>query len=36
VGVFITAGTIGVIDEYVMRLLPAEIDPAIPGGFIAH
>jgi hypothetical protein len=36
VGVFITAVTIGVIDEYVMRLLPAEIDPAIPGGLIAH
>ena len=32
---FVTAGTIGLIDEYVMRLLPAKIDPAIPGGFTA-
>jgi hypothetical protein len=35
VGIFIAAGTIGVIDEYVMRLLPAKIDPAVPGGFVA-
>lgn len=35
VTVFVTAGTIGLIDEYVMRLLPAKIDPAIPGGFTA-
>jgi len=31
-----TAGTIGVIDEYVMRLLPVKIDPAIPGGLITQ
>lgn len=35
IGIFVTAGTIGLIDEYVMRLLPAEIEPAVPGGFIA-
>jgi hypothetical protein len=32
---FITAGTIGVADEYVMRLFPATIESALPGGFIA-
>lgn len=35
VGFFITAGTIGLIDEYVMRLLPAEIESAAQGGFTA-
>jgi hypothetical protein len=33
--IFITAGTIGFLDECVMRLLPAKIEPAAPGGFIA-
>lgn len=32
-GVFVTGGTIGVIDDYVMRLLPAKIEPAVPSGF---
>jgi hypothetical protein len=35
VTVFLSAATIGLVDEYVMRLLPAKIDPAIPGGFTA-
>jgi hypothetical protein len=35
VGFFITAGTIGVVDEYVMRLFPATIESAAPGGLIA-
>jgi hypothetical protein len=33
VSFFVTAGTIGFIDECVMRLLPAKIEPAVPGGF---
>jgi hypothetical protein len=32
-GIFITAGTIGVLDEYAMRLLPAKVEPAAQGGF---
>ena len=35
IGVFVTGATIGVIDEYVMRLFPAELEPAAPGGFTA-
>jgi hypothetical protein len=35
IGIFVTAGTIGLIDEYVMRLLPAKIEPAAQGGFTA-
>ena len=33
VGVIVAGTTIGAIDEYVMRLLPAEIESATPGGF---
>jgi hypothetical protein len=32
---FGAAGAIGTVDEYVMRLFPVKIDPAIPGGFTA-
>ncbi len=35
IGIFVTGGTIGLIDEYVMRLLPAKVEPAVPGGFTA-
>jgi hypothetical protein len=35
VTVFGAAGAVGLVDEYVMRLLPAKIDPAIPAGFTA-
>jgi transposase-like protein len=35
VGFVITAGTIGIVDEYMMRLLPAKIEPAAQGGFTA-
>jgi hypothetical protein len=35
IGIFVTAGTIGLIDEYLMRLLPAKIESAAPGGFTA-
>ena len=31
--IFVSAATMGVIDEYLMRLLPAKIEPAVPGGF---
>ena len=31
----ISAGTVGMLDEYITRLLPAEIEPAGPGGFAA-
>jgi transposase-like protein len=31
----ISAGMIGLIDEYVMRLLPAKIESAAQGGFTA-
>jgi hypothetical protein len=33
---FLEAGaTIAVLDEYVMRLLPAKVESAVPGGFTA-
>jgi hypothetical protein len=32
-GIFVTGGTSGVTDEYVMRLLPTRIESATPGGF---
>jgi hypothetical protein len=32
--VFISAGSVGAIDEYVMRFLPAHIEPASPGSLI--
>jgi transposase-like protein len=35
ISLFISAATIGIIDEYVMRLLPAKIEPAAQGGFTA-
>jgi hypothetical protein len=35
VSLFISAGTIGVVDEYLMRLFPVTIESAAPGGFIA-
>jgi len=31
-GLIITAGTVGLVDEYLMRLFPAQIEPAGPGG----
>ena len=35
VGIFVTRETIALIDEYLMRLLPAKIESAVPGGFTA-
>ena len=35
IGLFISAGMIGLIDESLMRLLPAKIEAAAPGGFTA-
>jgi hypothetical protein len=35
VSLFTSAGTIGFVDEFVMRLLPATIESAAPGGLIA-
>jgi hypothetical protein len=35
VNIFASTATVGVIDEFVMRLLPAEIESASPGGFVA-
>ena len=35
ISIFVAAGTIGLIDEYLMRLLPAKIESAAPGGFTA-
>jgi len=32
---FISAGTIGFVDEYVLRLFPTTIESAAPGGFVA-
>jgi len=34
-GVFASIGTVAVIDEYVMRLMPAQIEPAMPGSITA-
>jgi len=34
-GIFITAGTIGVADEYAMRLFPAQLSPLYLAVFIA-
>ena len=35
ISIFVSVATIGLIDEFLMRLLPANIEPAVPGGFIA-
>ena len=35
ISIFVSVASIGLIDEFLMRLLPAKIEPAVPGGFIA-
>jgi hypothetical protein len=35
ISIFVSVATIGLIDEFLMRLLPANIEPAVQGGFIA-
>ncbi len=36
ISIGISLAVVGVIDEYAMRLLPAKVEPAATGGFIAR